>query len=184
MLRLLAKCWWVFALRGILAACFGLFAFLFWPFLALDLFVWFFGLFALSEGALSIVAVLIKHDEEYWWVIFLEGITGVLLGCVTFFLPGLTEEALLILIGVWALVTGLFEMIAAVRLRKEMEGDWVPGLIGVTSVVFGLGLMAYRFGTGPAVYWFIGLFTLIFGILLIILSLRARKRGRVVEEEV
>jgi uncharacterized membrane protein HdeD (DUF308 family) len=61
MLQLMAKCWWVFALRGMLAISFGLIAFLFWPLLALDLFVWFFGLFALSEGVLSIIAVLVNN---------------------------------------------------------------------------------------------------------------------------
>jgi uncharacterized membrane protein HdeD (DUF308 family) len=179
----MAKCWWVFTLRGILALSFGLMAFLFWPLLALDLFVWFFGLFALSEGVLSIIAVLIKHDEKSWWVIFLEGITGVLLGFVTFFLPGLTEEALLLLIAVWAVITGIFEIIAAVRLRKEMEGDWLPGLLGLTSIVFGLSLVAHRFGRGPSVYWLFGPFTSLFGMLLIIISFRVRKIGRSYDPE-
>jgi uncharacterized membrane protein HdeD (DUF308 family) len=183
MLQLMAKCWWIFTLRGILAVSFGFIAFLFWPLLSLDLFVWFFGLFALSEGVLSIIAVLIKHDEKYWWVIFLEGITGVLLGFVTLFVTGLSEEALLLFIGVWALITGIFEIIAAVRLRKEMKGDLSPGVLGVTSILFGLGLMAHRFGIGPSVYWLFGPFTSIFGILLIIISFRVRKIGTLYEKE-
>jgi uncharacterized membrane protein HdeD (DUF308 family) len=179
----MAKCWWIFTLRGILAISFGLVAFLFWPLLALDLFVWFFGLFALSEGALSIIAVLIKHDQKYWWVIFLEGITGVLLGFIIFFFSGLTEEALLLFIAVWALITGIFEIIAAVRLRKEMKGDLSPGLLGVISILFGLGLMVHRFGRGPSVYWLFGPFTSIFGILLIIISFRVREIGRLYAQE-
>jgi uncharacterized membrane protein HdeD (DUF308 family) len=179
----MAKCWWVFTLRGILALSFGLFAFLFWPLLALDLLVWFFALFALSEGVLSIIAVLIKHDEKSWWVIFLEGISGVLLGFIIFFFSGLTEEALLLFIAVWALITGIFEIIAAVRLRKEMKGDLSPGLLGVISILFGLGLMAHRFGRGLSVYWLFGPFTSIFGILLIIISFRVRKIGRLHEQK-
>ena len=166
-----------------LALSFGLTAFLFWPLLALDLFVWFFALFALSEGLLSIIAVLIKHDEKSWWIIFLEGLSGVLLGFVTFFLPGLKVEALLLLIAVWALITGIFEIIAAVHLRKEMKGDLSPGLVGVTSILFGIGLIAHRFGRGPSVYWLFGPFTSIFGILLIIISFRVRKIGRLYEQE-
>ncbi|MFC1821139.1 HdeD family acid-resistance protein [Thermodesulfobacteriota bacterium] len=178
MLELMAKSWWVFSLRGLLATFFGLTAIFFWPFLHVGLFLWFFGLFALLEGALSIIAVLIKHDDKYWWVIFLEGITCVFLGVAIFSIPGLTADALLTFIAIWAFITGIFEIITAARLHKQMEGDWVLWLIGLTSILFGLSLVAHRFGIGPPVYWLFGLFTIIFGILSVIISFRVRKMRR------
>ena len=182
MLKLISKCWWIFALRGLVAVLFGLTAVFFWPLLEVGLFVLFFGCFAFFEGLLSIIASLSKPDVDYWWVILLEGFIGALLGLVIFFSSSITKEALLVFIAVWGLTTGILQIAVAVRLRKEIRGAPVLGLTavfsGVVSILFGLIVMFHPGKGAPSIFWVVGVYTTIFGILLIIKSLQASKLAR------
>ena len=127
------------------------------------------------DGVFTIIAA-IRHREEvrHWWAYLLEGLLGVGIGVVTWFWPGITALALLYLIAFWAIATGIFEIIAAWKLREEITGEWALGLAGVLSVVFGVLLIA-RPGAGAlAVIWLIGLYAILFGILLIIVGFKVK----------
>jgi uncharacterized membrane protein HdeD (DUF308 family) len=107
--------------------------------------------------------------------VFLAGLAAVVAGAFAFLWPGLTALALLYLIAAWAIVRGIFEIIAAFHLRKEIEHEWLLGLSGLVSIVLGLLLLA-RPGLGVlAVMWWIGAFAIVFGVLTIALGFRLRR---------
>lgn len=174
MLAALTRHWWVFLVRGVLAILFGLGAF-FWPGITLGALVILFGAFAFADGFFTLVAAIRGRNEiDRWWLYLLEALAGIGVGVMTFFWPGITAVVLLVFIAAWAIVTGIFEIAAAIRLRKEIEGEWALALSGALSVLFGLILMA-RPGAGVlAVVWIIGAYAVVFGIAMVVLSFKLR----------
>jgi len=170
----LARNWWAVVLRGVLAIAFGLIAF-FYPTLTLPVLVLLFGAYALVDGVFAFLAAMrAAARHERWGALILEAISGVAAGVLTFVWPALTALVLLYLIAAWAFITGVFEIIAAVRLRKEIAGEWMLGLGGIASIVFGV-LLVINPGTGAlAVTWLIGLYAMLFGVLLLGVGLRLR----------
>jgi uncharacterized membrane protein HdeD (DUF308 family) len=174
MLSALTRHWWIFLVRGALAILFGLGAF-FWPGITLAALVVLFGAFAFADGFMTLVAAIQGRNViRHWWLYLLEGLAGIGAGVLTFFWPGITAVVLLAFIAAWAIITGILEIAAAIRLRKEIEGEWALGLSGVLSILFGLILMA-RPGAGAlAVVWIIGAYAIAFGVVMILLSFRLR----------
>jgi uncharacterized membrane protein HdeD (DUF308 family) len=114
------------ALRGILAIAFGVAA-LAWPGLTLVVLVTLFGAYAIVDGVIAILAVMRHQERGRWWVVLVEGILGVAAGLVALAVPGITAVALVLIIGAWAILTGVMEIAAAVRLRREpsaFAGRW------------------------------------------------------------
>lgn len=181
MLGVLTRHWWVFLVRGVLAILFGLGAF-FWPAITLAALVILFGAFAFADGFFTLVAAIRgKNEIDRWWLYLLEGLAGLATGALTFFWPGVTAVVLLMFIAAWAVVTGIFEIAAAIRLRKEIEGEWALGLAGLLSVLFGLILIA-RPGAGAlAVIWLIGAYAIAFGIVMVVLAFRLRGLSKKLE---
>src|SRR5512132_37737 len=138
MLHALAKCWWLLLLRGIAAVLFGLLAFI-WPGLTLVTLVLLYGAFALVDGVISLVAAFTGSAKPVptWWLVVV-GLLGIAAGIVTFAWPGITAILLVLFIGAWALVHGIFEIIGAIQLRKEIDNEWMLILGGALSVLFGL----------------------------------------------
>jgi uncharacterized membrane protein HdeD (DUF308 family) len=102
----------------------------------------------------------------------LEGIVGIAVGILTFVWPGITALTLLYFIAAWAIITGIFEIAAAVQLRKEIEGEWLLAFSGIASMIFGLLLVVFPGASALAVVWLIGAYSLLFGILLLALTFR------------
>lgn len=174
MFDLIAKYWWTFVVRGLLAFAFGLIA-LVWPGITLIVLVALFGIYVIIEGVLSVIAAFNNRWVRSWWVLLLEGLAGIVIGCVAFTWPGLTAVVLLVFIAIWAIFTGLLEIGAAIQLRKEIQGEWILALTGVLSILIGLILLINP-GTGAlAVVWLIGIYALLFGGLLTFLGLKVRK---------
>lgn len=170
----LGRNWWVLAVRGVAAILFGLVAWL-WPGLTLTVLVLLFGAYALVDGIFSLVAgVRAYGDEPRWWALILEGVAGVVIGVLTFFWPGITALALLYFIAAWAIVTGLLEIAAAIRLRQVITGEWLLGLSGLASIIFGLVLVSLPIPGLIALAWIIGAYAIIFGALLLVLAFRLR----------
>ena len=125
------------ALRGVFAIVFGVLAFL-WPAIALTTLVLLFGIYALADGIFAVyTAVTHKIGAQRWWMLF-AGIAGIVAGVLTFTWPGITALTLLYLIAAWAIVTGIFEILAAIELRKELSHEWLLILSGIVSVAFGI----------------------------------------------
>ena len=165
--------WWLLALRGLVAVLFGVLAFM-WPGATLITLVWLFGAFALVNGILSLVlAAKTKGYPKVSSLIF-GGLLGILAGLLAFVMPGITALGLLILIAAWAIVTGIMELVAAVRLRKIINNEWLLVLAGIASVAFGVILLFQPAAGALVLIWWIGAWALLSGILLMILAFRMR----------
>jgi len=173
-LVLLANNWWALAVRGGLAILFGIVT-LVWPGISLTALVLLFAAFALVDGILAIVAGVrgFRRDQR-WGAFLLQGILGIAVAVLTVFWPAITALALVLLIAAWAIVTGILEIVAAVRLRREIRGEWLLALAGVASIAFGV-LLVLNPGAGAlALLWLIGAYAIVFGLLLIGLAFRLR----------
>jgi uncharacterized membrane protein HdeD (DUF308 family) len=174
MVMVLARNWWALVLRGFFDVLFGIAAFV-WPGITLAVLVLLYGAFALVDGSFAIAAVLVGRTRGMpSWALLVEGLAGIAVGAITFFWPGITQIALLFLIAAWAVVTGVFEIVAAVRLRKEIRGEWLLALSGVLSVAVGVALVVNPGAGLLAISWMIGTYAIIFGVLFIVLGFRLR----------
>jgi uncharacterized membrane protein HdeD (DUF308 family) len=171
-LTALAGNWWSLVGRGLLAIGFGVFAWvrpdLFWASLILV-----FGVYAVVDGVFALVAA-VKDDSSGRWGHLLEGIVGIAFGVLVFFFASAVGIAVVLLIGAWAVLTGLLEIVSAVRLRREIADEWLLGIGGVLSIGLGLILLLQpRFGQVITTY-ILGTYGILFGLLLVLLGLRVR----------
>jgi len=174
MIRLLGKNWWLLLLRGVAALLFGLAA-LFWPEITLVSLVILFGAFVVVDGIFSLAAAFRERGvHPRWWVVLLEGLIGLTLGGATLAWPEITALVLIYLAASWAVLTGVLEILAALALREELRGEWLLALIGLASVLIGVVLFAQPGAGMVAVSWLIGVYALIFGLLMIALSWKMR----------
>lgn len=175
MLHALAKSWWLLLLRGIAGMLFGILAFA-WPGLTLVTLVLFYGAYALVDGVLALIAAFSGGAKPVpaWWLIVV-GLAGIAAGILTFMWPGVTVFVLVFFIGGWAIAHGVLEIVGAIRLRKEIDNEWWLILAGALSVIFGLFVIAAPGAGALALVWVIGAYSIVFGIMLVGLSLRLRK---------
>ena len=173
-LRRLADHWWLLALRGGLAIIFGITAWL-WPGLTLTTLVILVGAWLLVDGVFEIFSAIANRDRvDSFWHFIIGGAINVLAGIVILAWPGLSAIAMMVLIGAWALVTGILQVIAAIALRKVIENEWAIGLGGLISVIFGLVMMIFPGDGALALVWVIGIYAILFGIALIAAGFRLR----------
>lgn len=174
-MMLLTRNWWLVVLRGLLAILFGLTAF-FWPGLTWLVLVLMFGVYALVDGAFAMLSGLVSSKySPRWWVFLLEGLVSVAAGVVALVSPGLAGFALILVIAAWAILTGILEITAAIRLRREISNEWMLGFGGFVSLVFGFLVLFQPLTGGLVITLMIGAYALIFGILLVALGLRLRR---------
>jgi uncharacterized membrane protein HdeD (DUF308 family) len=167
--------WWALAIRGGIAILFGLAALL-RPGIALEALILLFGAYALIDGVFSIVGVFGgTRGGTPRWLLFIEGVASIVAGLIALFLPQLTAILLLYLIAAWAIVTGISEIAMAIRLRKEIRGEWALIVGGALSVVFGVILAV----VGPVVglislIWLIGFYAVVFGVMMLVTAFSVR----------
>ncbi len=160
-----AKHWWVLLVRGILAVLFGVAVFA-WPGPTLVALVFLYGAYALVDGVTALWVGALSHA---WWLV-LSGVLGIAVGIGTFFYPGITAVALFCLIAAWAVIRGIFEIVAAIQFRREIRGEWVLILGGIFSIIFGVVLFAYPVPGVLVLAWLIGSYALVFGVTMIVLA--------------
>jgi uncharacterized membrane protein HdeD (DUF308 family) len=177
MLDMLAKNWRLVALRGVLSIIFGI-ALLLFPPLVITTMVLFFGAYAFIDGLTAITTAVLHRTQPRWWLLLLEGVIGVVAGVLVFLYP--TFAAInavffvLYIVAFWSIFTGVTQIVQAIQLRKEIEGEFWLGLSGALSVVFGIFLVI---APGPgvlALITIIAAYAIVFGVMLLFLAFRLR----------
>ena len=171
----LSKNWGWIVLRGVAAMIFGVLAFA-WPGITLVILTLFFGAYVFADGIFALVAAYRwREGRRPVWPLVLVGLLGIAAGITTFLWPEMTALALLMFIAVWALFIGIFQIAAAIHLRKEIDNEWMLGASGALSVLFGVLMIASPGAGAVAVAWLIGSYSIAFGVLLIALGFRLKK---------
>lgn len=174
MKHILASNWDMFLVRGILAILFGI-AMLVMPGITLIVLVVLFGGYALVDGViLSVLAIKDRKIHPDWWLMLLTGLVSIGAGIVTFAWPGITAVSLFYIIIAYAIATGIFEVIYAIRFRKVIEGEWLLVLDGILSVAFGILLIAQPVAGALTVLWLMGVYAIAYGAMLAVLAFRLR----------
>ncbi|CAN5173431.1 HdeD family acid-resistance protein [soil metagenome] len=170
----LARWWWTFIVRGILAILFGVLAF-FAPGLGIAVLVGLFAAWVIIDGIGNIIAgVRGRGRDRNWWLEILEGVVGFAAGLIALIFPAYAAQVLVILIAAWAIVTGVLEIVAAIRVRELISGEVWMGLAGVASILFGVILLVFPAAGALSLVWLISSFAIVFGIFLILLGWRLR----------
>ena len=171
----LAKNWWMFLARGIIALLLGLVA-LFWPEVALLSLVLIIGVFALVSGAIALISAFTSNAKsENWSWLIVEGIFGIALGLLSIFQPRAMARVWLILIAAWLIVSGIFQIITAIAIRKVIEGEFWMILGGSISLLFGFLILFAPMAGVFAIGLIIGIFAILFGAFFILFALRLKK---------
>jgi uncharacterized membrane protein HdeD (DUF308 family) len=164
--------------RGVLAIVFGILA-LIWPESTKIALVLLFGAFVLADGIFAVATSLeTRAYFKQWWALLLEGLTGIVIAVLTFAWPDVTALVLLYFIAAWAILTGIFEIMAAIELRNVIVGESVMMLYGLLSIVLGVLLFVFPQAGAVSLAWAIGLYAIFAGIMEIVFAFRLRELGR------
>ncbi|HWQ53702.1 MAG TPA: DUF308 domain-containing protein [Bryobacteraceae bacterium] len=147
----ISRNWWVLAVRGFIAVLFGLCAFL-WPGLTLAVLVLLWGIFALADGVMAVIV----GGWGRWWSLLLFGLLAIAIGVFALSQPHITALALLFVIAAWAIARGIFEIVAAIRLRKELSNEWLLILSGSLSIAIGVLLVMFPGAGALSMVWLLG----------------------------
>lgn len=175
----LVNSWWVLALRGVIAILFGVLA-LMLPSITLLSFVALFAAFAIFGGAAWAAGALQnRKTDDHWWVLLLAGILSIGAGLIALVHPTLTALVLVLLIGANALVTGVLDLVVAVRLRQRLRGEVLLILSGLASILFGAIVFMYPLGAGGlALVWVVAIYAIFTGAMMLALAVRLRAGTR------
>src|SRR6266403_2336929 len=174
MIEALKRHWWVPVIRGIAAIVFGIVAFVY-PGITIAMLVLFFGAWVLIDGLFRVVGAIGHRasDPDWGWHIVI-GVVGIIVGLLTFHAPGITALALVIYIAAWALMIGVTEIALAIKMRREIKGEWLLILMGLASIVFAALLLWNPVAGAAALIWIIAWYAVIIGVLAIIFGFRLR----------
>jgi uncharacterized membrane protein HdeD (DUF308 family) len=176
--------WWLYALRGLVAVIFGSLA-LAMPKEAMQVLVLVFGAFALADGILTLVAGFsLAPFFSRWWMLLLEGAAGVGVGLMAIFMPSITARALVYLIGSWAVITGILQIVTAIEFRKVLTGEWTLVFGGLLSIAIGVLLFVFPVAGEVSVLWIIGAYAVIDGISEMIFGFRLHNLSNTVKTAV
>ncbi|MCM3681114.1 HdeD family acid-resistance protein [Sphingomonas paucimobilis] len=184
MLGTLRRNWGWIVFRGVLALALGVVSFLF-PLSALFAFAMVFAAYAGADGVLSMVAAVrgARRKEERWWAYVIRGIIGIVTAVLFVLMPEVMTVGYalvtLVMLAIWAIVTGALEIVAATSLRKEISGEWLMGLSGALSVVLGIVIIVLLvldpLTTLPSAAWVIGSYAIFAGVVLLGLGFKLRR---------
>lgn len=180
----LARWWWTFILRGVVAILFGLLAFLS-PGWGITVLVALFAAWAIIDGIGSLITGFRTRDtDRSWWLEILQGVIGVAAGIIAIVLPlEVVTTALVLVIAAWAVLTGVIEIVLAIRLRRVIRGELWMALAGVASILFAVVLVLFPAAGALSLVWLIGAFAIAFGIFAIGLGWRLRGLNQAAERD-
>lgn len=174
MARRLTDRWQAIFWRGAVTILFAIGAFA-WPIMTLSAVLILFGVFALADGALSLVLALREAPRTRWSLALLaEGALGILAGGIALFLPGLALSVALAVVCGWAVLTGVLEIVAASALTGNPQVRIPLAVGGGVSILAGLAIALRPSAGALAILWILGAYALAFGSLLLIIAVRLR----------
>src|SRR5690348_7819419 len=174
LIETLKRHWWVPVIRGIAAIVFGIIAFTH-PAMAAATLVLFFGAWVLIDGIFRVVgAIGHRASDKEWGSDLIIGILGIIVGLLTFHAPGITALALVIYIAAWALMTGATEIALAIKMRREIKGEWFLILMGLASIIFACLLLWNPLAGAAALILIIAWYAVIMGVLAVVFGFRLR----------
>jgi len=178
--NILGRFWWMALLRGALWIVFGVLVYR-QPAISIAALTFLFGMFVFADGVgNTVTAIGGRGQHEDWWILLFTGLCGIGVGLLSLLNPMLTALALLFYIAIWAVATGVLQIVAAIRLRKEIQGEFWLILGGVASVAFGVLAMLNPIAGKMTILWLISVFSIVYGIAVIALALKARSfAGRI-----
>jgi uncharacterized membrane protein HdeD (DUF308 family) len=175
---ILQQAWWVLAIRGVAALLFGILA-IAWPDITLLVLVAFFAAYALITAVAYLSgAVKNRKTDKSWWLLLLLGLVAAAAGIIAIFHPLITALVLVLLMGANALVTGILDVVIAVRLRREMRNEWMLILAGIVSIMFGVLVFLFPGAGALALVWMVSFYAILTGVLLLTLAFRMRGSGK------
>jgi uncharacterized membrane protein HdeD (DUF308 family) len=167
--------WWALAIRGIVAIVFAVLTFVI-PGLTLALLVLVFGGYAVVDGIFALIsAVRAAHGHRRWGAFLVEGIVGIVAGLIALCVPVVTLFFFIYILAAWGIITGIFEIAAAMRLRRQVANEWLLVLTGIVSIIFGIVVFWAPAVGALTIAWWVGGYAFIFGVLLLALAVRLRK---------
>jgi uncharacterized membrane protein HdeD (DUF308 family) len=172
--------WWSWLLRGVAAIAFGVLA-IAWPGITFLVFVAMFAAYALIDGVLHLTSAFRAQRGRPRWLLALQGLLGIGVAVLTFLWPGITALALLFLIGAWAIVGGAMRIALAIQLRKVIAGEWLLGLSGVMSIIFGVLVYLVPVAGVVGVAFLVGFYAIVFGVVMVSLAARLKRFERSLE---
>jgi uncharacterized membrane protein HdeD (DUF308 family) len=162
------------ATRGVVALLFGIIALLM-PISAFWALVLVFGAYALVDGVSALISVFTRQNRQGRGWLALEGIAGITVGILTFVWPVKAAVVLIAFVSAWALITGVLKIILAIRLRREIRGEWLLALSGAASIILAMLMIATPVTATLALIWVLGVYALATGGMLIALAVRVRR---------
>lgn len=180
----MSRFWWMLILRGVISLLFALLAFT-RPEVTFTAMVIMLGAFFLADGLLALyLGWQMRGEDDEWWSVFLEGGLGVVLGLMALLRPEIAAATIVMFIALWCLLSGVFEIFSAIRLRKEIENEWMLGLAGLVSIALGVLMLFNPTAGAISMMWWIGIYAAIFGVFFVLLGLRLRNVGNEIREKV
>ncbi len=182
MLEKFANHWWVIAVSGVLAIVFGILA-LVWPQVTLLALVYVFAAFVVADGLVTLYfSIATRKEDERWGMLAASGIVEIVLGVLIFIWPQITAQVFVFLVAAWAIITGVFEIMAATELRNVIENAWLLILTGLLSLAFGVLLVIYPGAGAISLVWIIGFYAILNGILEIVFAFRLHDMANKVQK--
>jgi uncharacterized membrane protein HdeD (DUF308 family) len=177
-ISMFARNWWLFVLRGVAAIVFGIIAIVY-PDVTITVLAIVFGIYAIVDSIGSFASAISHRNADGWHraAHALEGVVALVAGVLALVLPDLTALALVVLIGIWAIVSGVVEIMAAIRLRRVIDTEWLLGISGLLSIIAGIVILVWPDAGAVAISWLIGTFAIVFGVVFVWLGFKLRRLG-------
>jgi uncharacterized membrane protein HdeD (DUF308 family) len=168
----------LFVLRGVAAIVFGIIAIVY-PDVTITALAIVFGIYAIVDSVGSFASAISHRGADGWHraAHALEGVVALVAGVLALVLPDLTALALVVLIGIWAIVSGVVEIMAAIRLRRVIDTEWLLAISGVLSIIAGIVILVWPDAGAVAISWLIGTYAIVFGIVFVWLGFKLRRLG-------
>jgi uncharacterized membrane protein HdeD (DUF308 family) len=173
-----ARNWWLFVLRGVAAIVFGIIAIVY-PDVTITALAIVFGIYAIVDSIGSFASAIGHRGADGWHraAHALEGVVALVAGVLALVLPDLTALALVALIGIWAILSGVVEIMAAIRLRRVIDTEWLLGISGLLSIIAGIVILVWPDAGAVAISWLIGTYAIVFGVVFVWLGFNLRRFG-------